>query len=93
MGKASPLPVRDLWEDLRLDNRDTLLSTPTPAHHHLHADESASEDKGLLAAFRARPDFSGVVQRTEIADVWQIISRTIKLSRPGTRRDEERFKS
>src|SRR5262249_16031720 len=59
---------------------------------HLHANEPATEEYGLVAAFRARSDFSGVVQRAKIEHVWQIISRTIKLSRPGTRRDEERFK-
>src|SRR5262249_51969061 len=59
---------------------------------HLHADESATEDNGSLAAFCALSDFSGVVERAEIEYVWQIIPWTIKLSRPGTRRNEERFK-
>ena len=31
VGKASSLPVPDLWKDLLLDHRDTLLSTSTPA--------------------------------------------------------------
>ncbi len=30
-GKASSLPVPDLWKDLLLDHQDTLLSTPTSA--------------------------------------------------------------
>ncbi len=31
-GKASSLPVSELWKDLLLDNPDTLLSTPAPSH-------------------------------------------------------------
>ena len=33
VGKASSLPVPNLWEDILLDDQDTLLSTPTPARH------------------------------------------------------------
>jgi hypothetical protein len=31
VGEASPIPVPDLWEDVLLDNLDTLSSTPAPA--------------------------------------------------------------
>ena len=31
VGEASSLPVPNLWEDILLDDRDTLSSTPTPA--------------------------------------------------------------
>ena len=31
VGKASSLPVSELWKDVLLDNPDTLLSTPTPS--------------------------------------------------------------
>ena len=33
VGKASSLPVPDLWEDVLLNMRDTLLSTATPSRH------------------------------------------------------------
>ena len=33
VGKASSLPVPNLWEDILLDDQDTLLSTPTPARY------------------------------------------------------------
>jgi hypothetical protein len=31
VGKASSLPVSNLWEDILLDDQDTLLATPAPA--------------------------------------------------------------
>jgi hypothetical protein len=33
VGEASSLPVPNLWEDILLDNRDSLLSTPTSPRH------------------------------------------------------------